>query len=180
MTSYTARAILYMIWHAFFTYKRRILKMDDGMASEMGDYRNFTGYVLFNKTEGWAENADFDIQNGGWSIIWRSGTWSGTMWNARWDGGVWKGGKWYGHLWNGGTWLDGVWHDGMWHGGDWMNGEWYDGEWFDGTWHDGTWHRGRWLQGTWLGGTWFVGERGDGAELWYPPSRWINMTYAGG
>lgn len=153
---------------------------EPGVAMEPGHYNDFTGYINYAGTEGWAENASFDIRNGGWSVIWHSGTWSGTMRNARWDNGLWKGGTWYGHLWNYGMWLDGVWHDGMWHGGTWMDGEWKDGEWFNGLWNNGTWHHGRWLQGIWKDGKWITGENGDGAELWYPPNRWINRTYAGG
>ena len=149
---------------------------EPGVAMEPGHYNDFTGYVNFNGTDGWAEHASFYLNSSfGWSILWHSGTWlGGTMRNAQWENGLWKDGTWLGETWKYGMWLGGSWQHGSWLGGLWENGEWLDGVWYDGTWHGGTWHDGRWINGAWRGGRWMTGEKGNGAVVSYPPSQWIS------
>ena len=128
-------------------------------AFEPGKYSGFTGYINYAGTEGWVEDADFELVP---YLKQRDGIESHVFSILE-------------HLehivWHSGTWVNGVWEYGVWKDGDWL-----DGVWYDGTWHGGTWHDGRWINGAWRGGRWMTGEKGNGAVVSYPPSQWISET----
>ena len=122
---------------------------NNGVAFDLGTYRDFTGYINFNGIEGWVEDSDFDIKpihkyGRCYSMDWKGGTWAGgTCTAAYWRDGVWKSGTWRDGIWNGGEWLYGDWHGGMFCGGDWLDGTWHDGDLLAGTWHRGKWINGK-------------------------------------
>lgn len=150
------------------------------VAFDEGKYHGFTGLIQWGGTEGWAENADFelavvDLAVGDWfilngvhspkkTVIWHSGTWVNGVWECgEWTYGTWKDGTWMDGTWMDGDWFDGswktgVWRNGVWHDGHWHNGEWLDGGFWYGTWHNGTWHDGTWFSGKWINGTWLTGK----------------------
>lgn len=121
------------------------------VAFDEGKYHGFTGLIQWGGTEGWVENADFELAvtdlAAGYSfilnsrhlpkktVIWRSGTWVN---------GVWEDGEW-----TSGTWRDGTWRDGTWQGGSFDGGRWLDGVWIRGDWNTGN---AEWVKGAWFGG----------------------------
>lgn len=156
-----------------------------GVAREVGSYEDFTGMVFCGGTEGYVENATFEIsdylclrrryigRDADLCIIFKKGKWIGGTWETGYfENGVWCGGKWkYGYWWNG-YWMDGIWHDGYWSKGTWYNGTWEDGIWERGDWYDGTWKDGCWKDGTWRGGTWMGGTWKNG--------KWLGGTWKTG
>ena len=101
------------------------------LATDVGEYRNFTGWILFKGTDAYVENADFDLHDselGAWNIDFRSG--------------VFVGGKAKHMHFHGGTWRSGTFSRGMFIRGEWLNGFFSSGSWIHGTWHGGEWHAG--------------------------------------
>ena len=119
-----------------------------GAAFDAGAYRNFTGWIVWGKTNGYAEHADFTLSNDpiGLQLLvpdkfavnnvwWKGGTWVGGIWEyGEWEHGRWLSGTWDGGYWHGGSFDSGTWRHGTWEDGDWntANAEWLDGEWFTG------------------------------------------------
>ena len=132
-------------------------------AFESGRYAGFTGWISYAGTDGWVENAtfelvkpfDYDTLMPGFkfgavapcsSIIVPE---EGSR-NARISDGPYI-------EWQSGTWLNGTWANGVWNGGDWLDGTWKRGIWRNGDWHGGTWEDGIWYGGQFLGGTFVKG-----------------------
>jgi len=133
-----------------------------GIACEGGEYKDFSGIIMWGGTEGVVENATFIIAEcfGLKLIIFYLGTWVS---------GIWEYGSW-----KRGLWKDGVWENGIWEDGIWENGTWKDGEWNGGTWHDGTWKKGTWKRGVWGNGIWKTGyDRNECARI-VSPNNWKN------
>ena len=127
-------------------------------AFEPGVYRDFTGYINFAETEGYAEHATFELLpeiNLSMPVEWwrkkklktqtialndkdRMFTFEHVFWQS----GIWHGGTWKYGTWEAGDWLGGTWHYGIWHVGTWNGGVWENGLWLDGDWHEGIWHLG--------------------------------------
>lgn len=131
--------------------------MEEGLAFEPGEYRGFSGWILYGGVDGWVRDATFRISNDN-SFKWiefMDGIWlNGTFDKAEWKGGQWRNGtfkseaiwwlgEWLNGTFDGGMWMDGIWRNGTWINGTWGNGIWCDGEWMNGTWEDGEWRHGR-------------------------------------
>ena len=123
-------------------------------AFEPGRYDGFTGYINYAGTEGYVENASFELLPGldifekYHGITKRKGRANSERLSM------------FEHVhWHSGRWLGGIWDYGEWDDGEWMGGTWLNGLWRRGTWHDGVWHDGWWLEGTWLKGEWLNGLR---------------------
>lgn len=111
-----------------------------------GMYTDFTGYICFGKTEGFVENATFEL-------VWLNPHLNGVDWKeGTWINGVLEYGDWHG-----GIWLDGTWESGIWRNGDWYNGTWKWGRFVGGTWHDGVFENGCFDDGKFLHGKWLNG-----------------------
>ena len=76
-----------------------------GVACEVGEYKDFTGIIMWGNNESVVENADFGL--GGTPFFKFTSFYSG----------VWDNGYWYSGTWKDGTWEDGVWMDGTWEEG---------------------------------------------------------------
>ena len=116
------------------------------IANHPGKYKNFTGKIEYNQSNGWATNATFEIpvmkKQGQYQIIWYNGTWQGDFFHSLWKNGTWKGGRFHVGTFEKGTWERGSWYNGVWKGGTWKDGWWMDGIWENGTWEGGTWSEG--------------------------------------
>ena len=149
------------------------------VAFDEGKYHGFTGLIQWGGTEGWAENADFelavvDLAVGDWfilngvhspkkTVIWRSGTWVNGVWECgEWTYGTWKDGTWMDGTWLGGSFDSGRWLDGVWMGGDLntKNAEWVKGAWFGGRCLDP--RTGRWVKTD--AGPWLYRDTGHGTK----------------
>ena len=173
------------------------------VASEPGEYKNFSGKIDLKRCFGHVSNANFSISGDGEIDVWESGTWEdgalscriwkngtfkmGSMFCQEWEKGTWQNGTWRSGTWKNGTWKSGGWLKGIWENGTWETGTWVNGSWRGGTWKNGNWKWGVWWDGTWENGNWRgfrwengiwrkgTWERGD----WYG-GRWENGTWKGG
>ena len=126
------------------------MKNENGIACESGKYNNFTGVIMWGKTEGVVENACFKIEviNGFKFVTFHYGVWQNGFWGGgRFVNGTWKNGVWNYGTWENGTWENGIWNYGTWADGVWKSGTWKNGYWFSGKWKDGVWHKGIWVSG---------------------------------
>jgi hypothetical protein len=100
------------------------------MANQAGEYKNFTGTIVWGETIGQVKNACIELKttSNQKTIVFRGGIW---------EDGICGHGVSLGVIWKNGTWKDGIWHNGTWENGNWLNGEWYDGDWKNGTWKNG-------------------------------------------
>ena len=128
------------------------------VALEPGDYRRFTGWIWFGGTEGWAENASFELLDLGGparQMVWRKGTWKdGLLVNCMWLDGTFLGGtlacvNWHKGTFNGGTFTGGYWWNGSFNGGLFEHSNWYGGRFNGGTFRHSEWHNGKWHGGKW-------------------------------
>lgn len=132
-------------------------------AIEPGIYDSFTGYVNYAGTEGWVENASFELieafdyntlmpgfKFGAVAPVSSLPVPEGRRREVRISDGPYI-------EWHEGFWLDGVWANGVWHDGQWIDGTWKHGVWRNGDWHGGTWENGIWYGGRFLGGTFLEG-----------------------
>jgi len=115
---------------------------ENGIVCEKGEYKDFTGIILWGDNEGVVENAcfklDLEVRSGFKFVTFHSGIWK-----------------------------NGIWENGFWLNGTWKNGIWKDGTWLNGTWENGGWHRGNWHNGLWLNGADKQGKDSlDNPNLW--------------
>ena len=114
-----------------FTKIAKLLKSAE-VASEIGEYENFTGTINFKGVKAKVKNATFELKRSG-AIRWNNGTWINGNWKlGTWEKGIWEDGDFLRGTWNNGTWKDGVFK------GGWKNGTWEGGT-FDGMWVKGKW-----------------------------------------
>ena len=74
---------------------------------EEGEYKNFTGNIRWNGTQGTVKNATFLLSNKH-QIVFKNGTWEKGIWkNGTWQNGTWKNGQWLGGTWQNGTFISG-------------------------------------------------------------------------
>ena len=90
------------------------MKNENGIACGSGKYNNFTGVIMWGKTEGAVENACFKLEEFPFMFV--------VFYSGVWENGVWDNGYLYG-----GTWHDGIWRSGVWKGGIWEAGDWEEG-----------------------------------------------------
>ena len=98
-----------------------------GVACEEGEYKDFTGIIMWGETEGVVENATFVLSDLKFAkaIVFHSGVWENGYWGyGTWESGIWRNGTWKKGIWKGGIWKDGNWKRGIWHGGVWEKGTW--------------------------------------------------------
>ncbi|GHS90553.1 hypothetical protein FACS1894139_10110 [Planctomycetales bacterium] len=113
------------------TISRRLFNRPAGaLADADGQYRNFTGKIIYGDTVASVRDATFSLEEA--KIYWLDGVWLEGLW----EDGVWEGGEWVFGFWYYGIWLGGVWHAGYW-----MDGDWFDGQWEFGVWKSGRRHR---------------------------------------
>ena len=118
-------------------------------ALEPGDYRDFTGYVSLNGTEGYAEHATFMLSDKArpfdsgltpewmtlmFTIIWQKGDWlGGTFHDGAFYGGVFHNGLFLKSCFHGrGLFMDGIFRKSMFYNGNWVNGDWDRSKWLCG------------------------------------------------
>lgn len=122
-----------------------------GAALEKGKYRDFTGWILWGKTDGYVEHATFELSDDAMSVIEMIANGSANCRNVYWEDGTWINGTW-----GGGEWIQGTWRNGTWLTGTWQNGLWQDGTWITGQWKFGMWHGGEWKCGIWIHGLYWI------------------------
>ena len=138
------------------------------VAFDCGEYRDFTGYVNFHGTEGYARDASFDLcvaWDGSPVISWHNGVWQGgTMSVVWWEGGVFENGLFLKSTWAGGAWLDGTFRNSSWMTGRFENGLFESSSWDEGVFAGGVFKNSTWYRGEWAGGRWeqssYMGEDG--------------------
>ena len=122
-----------------------------GAALEKGKYRDFTGWILWGKTDGYVEHATFELSDDAMSVIEMIANGGANCRNVYWKDGTWINGTW-----GGGEWTQGTWRNGTWLTGTWQNGLWQDGTWITGRWKFGMWHGGEWKCGIWIHGLYWI------------------------
>lgn len=117
--------------------------------TEPGRYRNFTGHVMYEDSNFYIANGNFEIgEKLRYRIVIDGGViTNGTLCQAVIDDVVFKGEEVKESIWNGGTFNGNEgyslnWHGGIWKGGKWCRGTWWGGVWEGGDWSYGTWHGG--------------------------------------
>jgi len=140
-------------------------EIENGIACEAGEYKDFSGIIIWGDNESVVENATFNLEEYPTLklITFHSGVW---------HDGIWWGGTWENGIWESGTWEDGNWKNGIWNHGKWLKGTWHSGVWQDGIWEWGVWDAGFWFGGIWKKGFWKEGfdssskSHSDSPNLW--------------
>lgn len=147
-------------------YDNPIGQSSSGIASQPGEYENYTGKIQFGNSNGDVQNATFKLMSDGNTIEWKKGTWLNGTWanEGFWSGGIWKNGTWHG-----GDFFNGVWENGKWmctsRDCEFTNSTWKNGEWTGGTFSDNS----TWENGVWNGGYGSLSgfhDKGDSPDKW--------------
>lgn len=119
----------YRLAHDLVRVAKSLLSVDISLASEDGEYSNFTGNIKTDFIDGSVKNAYFVIEKG--EITFLDGIWEKGLWKSGiFEDGIWLDGTWKNGAWSNGTWEKGLWENGTWYGGNWKNGNWQEG--YDG------------------------------------------------